>query len=110
MGNHVHLLVEADDKNALSSGMRSFNTRLAQGVNRALRRTGSVVAGRFHSRALKQPPEVRNVLVYVLLNWQKHFGSGASIPARAVAGSMAGNTPSRFAGRRRPSLWRRRGC
>lgn len=74
MGDHVHLIVEARDTAALSSGMRSLAIRGALALNRALGRKGRVWGDRYHSRALRSQPEVRNVLVYVLLNWQKHFG------------------------------------
>ena len=73
MGDHIHLIAEASDRDALSAAMRSFNTRIAQVVNRALHRTGPVVAERYHSRELRHRPEVRHVLVYVLLDWRKHF-------------------------------------
>ena len=73
MGDHVHLITEAVDRKTLSSGMRSLDTRLAQAINRALRRTGRVLAERYHARALRNPRETRNALVYVLLNWRKHF-------------------------------------
>ena len=70
--DHVHLIVEAADRRALSRGMRGLEVRLARGVNRATRREGRVVGDRYHARALRTPREVRNALAYVLLNWRKH--------------------------------------
>ena len=61
--NHVHLLVEADTKAALSSGMRGLMIRLARRVNRLLFRRGRFWADRWHGHALKSPREVRNALV-----------------------------------------------
>jgi REP element-mobilizing transposase RayT len=70
--DHVHLLVEARDERALSSGMRSIAIRVARYVNDLLRRRGALWADRWHGRALKTPREVRAVLVYVLANFRKH--------------------------------------
>jgi len=70
--NHVHLLVEADDKASLSRGMMGVAIRMARAVNRILERHGNVWSERYHSRALKTPREVRNAIVYVLMNRQKH--------------------------------------
>src|SRR5262245_2189813 len=70
--NHVHLIVEADDKVSLSRGLMGAATRLALAVNQAARRRGSVWQDRFHARALRTPREVRNGIVYVLMNWKKH--------------------------------------
>jgi REP element-mobilizing transposase RayT len=70
--DHVHLLVEAKDRFALARGMKSVAARLARAINRAFGRTGPVLDGRFHHRALATPREVRNALAYVLLNARKH--------------------------------------
>jgi REP element-mobilizing transposase RayT len=70
--NHVHLLVEADDKASLSRGIMGVAIRMARAVNGALERRGNVWSERYHSRALKTPREVRNGIVYVLMNRQKH--------------------------------------
>lgn len=70
--NHVHLVVEASDKSALSRGMGGLSIRLARAINGKLRRRGRVWADRYHARALKTPTEVRRGLVYVLTNWRKH--------------------------------------
>ena len=73
--DHVHLVVEAADRRALSRGMRGLDVRLARGVNRAVGRSGRVLGDRYHARALRTPREVRNTLAYVLLNWRKHSRS-----------------------------------
>ncbi len=69
---HVHLIVEAKDKRALSSGVRSVAIRVALYVNELLSRRGPLWADRWHGRALSTPREVRNALVYVLMNFRKH--------------------------------------
>ena len=70
--NHLHLVVEAEDGAALTSGMRSFTVRVAMRVNATLRRTGRVWGDRYHRRDLGSPSEVRGALVYVLANHLKH--------------------------------------
>ena len=70
--DHLHLIVEASSARALSRGMQGLLAWLARDVNRCLSRTGQVFTQRFHSRDLKSPLEVRNALVYVLMNAAKH--------------------------------------
>ena len=77
--DHVHLMVEAEDRRALSRGLQGLGIRLAKAVNGVLGRRGRVWADRFHARALKTPREVRNGLVYVLQNWRKHLSGVGGI-------------------------------
>ena len=70
--DHVHMIVEADGKKALASGMKSIGARLALAVNRVFGRRGPVLDGRFHSVVLATPRQVRNAIRYVLLNHRKH--------------------------------------
>jgi REP element-mobilizing transposase RayT len=70
--NHLHLIVEADDKKALARGLKGFQIRIARGLNRILGRKGRVFVDRYHARALETPREVRNCLAYVLLNQRRH--------------------------------------
>jgi REP-associated tyrosine transposase len=72
MTNHMHLLVEADGREALTLGMRSLMTRLATALNHAFARRGPVFADRFHARAVTTPRATRCALQYVLLNARKH--------------------------------------
>src|SRR4051812_18226291 len=72
--DHVHLVVEAADARALSSGVRSIAIRIARYVNDLLLRRGRFWADRWHGRALSTPREVRNAIVYVLANFRKHAG------------------------------------
>jgi REP element-mobilizing transposase RayT len=71
-GDHVHLVAEARDKPALSTGMRGLMVRAARALNRVSGRSGPVWADRYHCRELRTPREVRNALAYVLLNARKH--------------------------------------
>jgi hypothetical protein len=77
--NHVHLLAEAETGPALARGMQGLAIRLAKAVNRLLGRHGRVWSDRFHARPLRSPTEVRNGLIYVLLNGRKHGVSGCGI-------------------------------
>lgn len=70
--DHIHLVVEADDKPALSRGMRSLCTSIAKRLNALMERRGKVFADRFHERVLTTPRQVRNALRYVLCNARKH--------------------------------------
>ena len=70
--DHVHLLVEAADKLALSSGMRGLAVRIARAVNALVVRRGRVWADRWHGRSLQSPRATRNALRYVLGNFRKH--------------------------------------
>lgn len=70
--NHVHLIVEADDRVRLSRGLQGLFVRMARAVNRAWGRRGQVFEGQYDSRPLRSPLAVRNALVYVLQNAWKH--------------------------------------
>lgn len=87
-GNHIHLIVEAKDARALSRGMQGLSIRVAQGVNRLMKRKGKVLEDRFHAHVLRTPREVRNAVRYVLEN--------ASIHASRLGKTIASAT-DRFA-------------
>ena len=72
LGNHLHLVTEADSKRALASGLTAFETRVARRINALVGRRGQLFPHRYHARALKTPREVRNALAYVLLNRKHH--------------------------------------
>ena len=75
MGNHLHLIVEAESSGALSRGMQGLCIRLAKALNKAQqRRTGRVFADHYHSHLLGSPAEVANALKYVNGNAEHHFG------------------------------------
>jgi REP element-mobilizing transposase RayT len=77
---HIHLLVEADNKLALSRGMQSFMISAAKHINREYgvkmklgqRRRGSVFRDRYHQEIIETPRQARHALAYVLNNWRKH--------------------------------------
>ena len=63
---HVHLIVEANGKDALGRGMKSIGARLARAVNRVFRRSGPVLDSRYQHRLLRTPREVRRTLAFVV--------------------------------------------
>ncbi len=83
---HIHLLVEADSKLALSRGMQGFQVSVARRINTLLgteagrRRRGRVFADRYYLVEIRSPRQARNVLSYIMGNWRKHGEdrSGAS--------------------------------
>jgi putative transposase len=74
-GNHVHLLVEAEDRDALRSGSQGLAIRFARAFNRVFQRSGKVWAERHDRRSIRSPRQLRNVLVYILQNHRKHLPS-----------------------------------
>lgn len=84
-GNHVHLVVEADDARALASGMKAISGRIALGLNALMKRRGPVFADRYHAHPLRTPTEVRNALQYVVGNFASHaVRRGETMPSRFV--------------------------
>jgi putative transposase len=70
--NHVHMIVEAADGVSLSRGLQRFESRVAMMVNALTKRHGKFWRDRYHRRDLTSPSQVRNALVYVLMNIRKH--------------------------------------
>src|SRR6266576_2213365 len=79
-GNHLHLLVEAQDERALSRGMNGLGVRVAKGLNRVMGRHGKVLGDRYHSHILRTPSEARRARAYLLQNAQRHYGLRVSDP------------------------------
>ena len=76
-GNHLHLIVEANDTESLSRGMQGLCIRMAKALNAMMRRSGRVFADHYHSRLLQSPTEVANAIAYVLNNRRHHHGERA---------------------------------
>ena len=72
--DHIHMLVEADDRRSLSRGLQGLGVRLARAVNRLQKRKGRVVADRYHEHILLTPTEVIHARRYLLNNSFKHYG------------------------------------
>jgi len=76
---HIHLLVEAENKEALARGMQGFQISAAKHLNAAIskgqpgpRRRGSVFPDRYHAEIITSPRQARHALSYVMNNWRKH--------------------------------------
>jgi REP element-mobilizing transposase RayT len=70
--DHLHLVVEAKGKRALSNGARALAIRMARWVNVAIGRKGRVFSDRYHATPLSSPRQVRRALAYVLLQQRRH--------------------------------------
>ncbi len=73
-GNHLHLIVEADDTESLTRGMQGLAVRIARTLNAMMRRAGKLFADHYHARLLRSPTELVNAIRYVLGNAAHHFG------------------------------------
>jgi REP element-mobilizing transposase RayT len=83
--DHVHLLVEADDKYTIACGMKSLGARIGKLANRLFQRKGKVLDGRYHLRPLRTPLEVRRALCYVLLNHRHHAAKRGRLARQQAA-------------------------
>jgi putative transposase len=71
-GNHIHMICEAADADALARGVQGWSVRVARGLNRVRGRRGAVFEERYHVEILRTPRQVRNCLCYVLNNARRH--------------------------------------
>jgi len=104
---HLHLIIEAENKAALASGMQGFQISAAKHLNAAIsrnrpeRRRGAVFPDRYHAEIITTPTQARHTLSYVMNNWRKHqedraepmrtwtidwFSTGAQFPGWAEYG------------------------
>ena len=67
--NHIHLIAEARNTDALISGMRSITNTLVKRIGK-----GSIQMERYHLHVLKNPTETKNAIQYVLDNDVRHTG------------------------------------
>ena len=91
LSNHLHLIVEAHGRTALSRGVQALEIRLARRLNRLMSRSGKVFADRFHAHVLRTPTEVARARRYVLENLAIHRArSGArELPSADLLSSEA---------------------
>jgi hypothetical protein len=71
-GNHLHLVVEAENAAALSLGMQGLAIRIARRLNARLGRRGPVFTDRYHAHVLTSRREVANAIRYVIGNYRHH--------------------------------------
>ncbi len=65
--NHIHLIVEAETNQILTKGMRSLTVTFAKGLQQ-----GKIQVERYHLHVLRAVREIKNAILYVLFNQQKH--------------------------------------
>jgi REP element-mobilizing transposase RayT len=76
--DRIHLVCEAETRDGMLRGMRSFEISAAKHLNRELtprghkRRRGRVFSDRYHVDVIDSVARTRNALSYVLNNWRKH--------------------------------------
>jgi REP element-mobilizing transposase RayT len=85
MGNHLHLVCEAQDRVALAKGVQSLEIRIAMRLNRLMKASGRVFSDRYCSRVLRSATEVARVVAYVRNQYRHHFDVGGTCVAQAMA-------------------------
>jgi hypothetical protein len=81
--DHVHLIVEADDRGALARGLQSFTISMSKAVNKHLGRKGGLFRHRYDARHITTTEEAHDAVAFVLNNWWLH---GVDEVARAPGG------------------------
>ena len=99
-GNHIHLVCEAADAQALARALQGLQIRVAKALNRVMGTRGRVFADRYHAHILRTPTEVRRALAYVVGNLSVHAvrrgsasSSGADPRSSAAPGHDATAAP-----------------
>ncbi len=72
-GNHMHVIVEAEDTSSLCRAMKGLSVRIARRMNQMMGRKGRVLGDRYHSHVLRTNREARNAVAYVRENHRKHM-------------------------------------
>lgn len=67
--NHIHFIIEADNNEILSNGMRSLTVTLVKGIDK-----GKIQLDYYHLHILRSRMETWNAVRYVVFNEQKHTG------------------------------------
>src|SRR5207248_7181177 len=70
--NHLHFLIEATDRRALSRGMQSLASRCAHAINGVDDNNCEVFEYRYHATQITTARQARHTLASVLHNWRKH--------------------------------------
>ncbi|HKA86633.1 MAG TPA: transposase [Haliangiales bacterium] len=88
--DHIHMIVEAADRTALSRGVQGLASGIARVVNRTAGCAGGLWRDRYHARPLRTPTEVRNCLIYVLRNGVKHGSTARAVDPCSSAAWFGG--------------------
>jgi putative transposase len=107
LGEHLHLIVEADNSQELSHGMQGLCVRLARRLNALLQRKGSLFADHYHSLLLRTPTELVRRISYILGNAEHHYGKVKTPWRRGppVADYRTSNAPELLSLRETPTGW-----
>jgi putative transposase len=83
--DHLHLILEAADRERIARTIQGFASIVARGFNRVLGRKGKLWEERYHRRDLRTPTEVHRALGYVLQNFRKHASHTEQLEVRMGA-------------------------
>ena len=72
MRNHMHLTIEAPNKEELARAMKGLKVRMVRALNRLWRRSGSIFLERYHAVALRGLQQAHRTMRYVLNNARRH--------------------------------------
>lgn len=97
-GNHLHLLVEADDRECVARGMNALLSPLARALNKLWGRKGKVFPDRYHDEVISTPTQARNALRYVLQNGKMH----GLVPRTSI--DLCSSAPTFDGWKQRPSI------
>ena len=104
-GDHLHLLVEAPDRDALARAMKGLAVRLAKGLNRMMGTTGRVLADRFHAHVLATPTEVRRAMRYIRDNARQHAAARGDCYAPGYVDPYSSDAPAASLTLPAPTTW-----
>ena len=79
-GNHLHLILEADDHASLSRALQGLCIRIAKALNKMMGRAGKVFGDHYHAHLLTSPTALANAIAYVLGNAAHHFAAARRDP------------------------------
>ena len=83
--SHLHLIIEAANAQALSSGMQSFGISCARRYRQRFGGIDKVFEFRYAAKQITTSSYARHALSYVLNNWRRHrvdFEDGRESPAK----------------------------
>ena len=81
---HVHVVCEADDRDALSRGIQGLKIRIARRLNKEWCRRGPVWSDRYHLTIARGLKQISRLLQYVFENFRKHNNERISNELNAI--------------------------
>ena len=92
--NHLHLVCEAHDRQALARGIQVLASTFARLLNKRRGRRGQVFEHRYMTTVITGPRQARTAIGYVLNNWRKHREDFANADARRAPVDPYSSGPS----------------